>query len=173
VATVVRTASTADARGIADVHVAGWRWAYRGLIPDAFIDALRVEDRERFWTGALATPGDREVLVAEEDGTLVGFVAIGPTEDEDALPGTGEVVALYVLPEVAGSGVGRTLFAAAIDRLVATPYARGSLWVLADNERARRFYEAAGWSWDGTIGTHRFDCAERPVVRYIGDLIGR
>ena len=172
-ATVVRTASAADATGIAEVHVAGWRWAYRGLIPDAFIDALRVEDRERFWTDALATPGDREILVAERDATTVGFVAIGPTEDEAALPGTGEVFALYVLPEVVGSGVGRGLFAAAIDRLVATAFARGSLWVLADNERARRFYEAVGWSWDGTTGTHRFDCAERPVVRYVGDLDGR
>jgi hypothetical protein len=38
--------------------------------------------------------------------------------------------------------------------------------VLETNERARSFYEAAGWRWDGTTSAHRFDCAERPIVRY-------
>jgi RimJ/RimL family protein N-acetyltransferase len=38
--------------------------------------------------------------------------------------------------------------------------------VLETNERARRFYEAAGWRWDGAKNEYDFDCAERPIVRY-------
>jgi GNAT superfamily N-acetyltransferase len=170
----VREANPNDARSVAEVHVASWRWAYAGMIPDEVLHRLSVGDRERMWRESLAAaePG-RCVLVAEaDDGTIVGFAAFGPSEDpEAAARGAGEVYAIYVRSEVAGTGVGRELFSQANDSLGRNGFRRATLWVLEANERARRFYEASGWTWDGATGTHRFDCANLPVVRYAADLV--
>lgn len=168
----VRAASPADARAIAEVHVASWRWAYESVLPPATLEALSVDRREAMWRGATEQPATRAaVLVAEDDGGgIVGFASTGPTADEGAGDGTGEVFAIYVEEASAGTGVGRELFEAAQERLRAAGFARATLWVLGANDRARLFYEKAGWTWDGTVSEHRFDCGNQPIVRYAADL---
>jgi GNAT superfamily N-acetyltransferase len=169
----IREGNAGDARAVAEVHVASWRWAYEGLIPKEFLDGILVEDREEMWREAMASsvPGRGLVVAEEDDDGLVGFAAFGQADDPEAA-GVGEVFAIYVRPEVAGTGVGRDLFAGANDALSRSGFRRATLWVLEANARARRFYEKAGWAWDGTTGTHRFDCANLPVVRYAADLVG-
>ena len=66
--------------------------------------------------------------------------------------------------------MGRELFEGVTRALRDAGYARATLWVLEANAPARRFYEKAGWSWDGAVSTHMFDCANEPVVRYAVDL---
>lgn len=165
----IRGAGSEDARAIAAVHVASWRHAYRGLLPRDFLDRSSVEDRERSWRRTFTEPG-YGVVVAEEAGRLVGFASFGPSRDRGAPDGTGEIPAIYVAPEVLGTGVGRQLFEAAVGKLREGGFARATLWVLEANDRARRFYERAGWSWDGTVSHHQFDCANEPIVRYAADL---
>ena len=40
----IRLATDADARGIARVRVSGWQSAYRGLIPDEYLDRMDVSE---------------------------------------------------------------------------------------------------------------------------------
>jgi GNAT superfamily N-acetyltransferase len=168
---LVRTARPEDARPVAEVHVASWRYAYRGLLADEYLERLSVEDREAMWLGAFSDPGLRSgAFVAEVDGRIVGFASFGPSRDEHVPEGTGEVPAIYVDPSVLGTGVGRELFEAATFALRDAGFARATLWVLESNVLARRFYENAGWAWDGAVSTHMFDCANEPVVRYAVDL---
>lgn len=171
VGVVVRDATPSDARAIAEVHVASWRWAYRDDLPAEFLDGLSVEDRERGWVDGLAPdqPG-AGTLVAEERGGVVGFCGFGPSRDDGATEHTAEVLTIYLLPDATGRGIGRALFASAVDRLRGSGYDRAMLWVMASNDRSRRFYERAGWTWDGTTSEHRFDCANVPIVRYVADL---
>jgi GNAT superfamily N-acetyltransferase len=83
---------------------------------------------------------------------LDGFAAVGPTRDEDQNPErVGEVRAIYVLPDAWGTGLGRQLMAAALERLAAEGFAQATLWVLDSNARARRFYEAGGWAAEGAV----------------------
>jgi ribosomal protein S18 acetylase RimI-like enzyme len=163
----VRAATVDDARGIAEVHVAGWRWAYEDLLPDEYLEQLSVEEREGHWRETLSSSTGR-VIVAEDVGEVVGFVGFGAADEADAE--TGEVHAIYLLDRAAGTGVGRELFLRANEELRRSGFRRAVLWVLETNERARRFYERAGWHWDGTRSRHRFDCNEQPVVRYVADL---
>jgi L-amino acid N-acyltransferase YncA len=165
----LRLARPEDARAIAEVHVGSWRHAYRGLLPAGYLDRLSVDEREASWREALASDAAGAV-VAEAEGRIVGFASFGPSRDEDAAEGVGEVPAIYVDPEVLGAGVGRTLLAEATARLREAGFRRATLWVLEANARARRFYEKAGWAWDGTVSRHDFDCANEPVVRYSVDL---
>jgi GNAT superfamily N-acetyltransferase len=169
----VRPATREDAREIAEVHVASWRHAYRGLLPDDYLEKLSVDEREAQRLAWFADPSPATgVLVAEDAGRVVGFATFGPSRDDDALEGTGEVPAIYVDPQVLGTGVGRDLFEAVTVALRSAGFARATLWVLEANGLARRFYEKAGWSWDGAVSTHMFDCANEPVVRYAVDLSG-
>jgi ribosomal protein S18 acetylase RimI-like enzyme len=148
------------------VHVAAWRWAYRDDLPAAFLDGLTVDEREREWSEWLASDERIGTFVAVRHGAVVGFCSFGASRDDDAPEGTAEILTIYVLEDAAGRGIGRSLFAAANDRLREHGYDRAMLWVMASNERSRRFYERAGWSWDGTTSEHRFDCANVPIVRY-------
>ena len=167
----IRAATVRDARAIAEVHVASWRWAYRDTFPAAALDALDVDERARTWSERLGD-GDplTETLVADDDGAVVGFCGYGPCREGDAPPGTAEVYAIYLREEAAGRGVGRALFTRANERLRALGYRRATLWVLETNERTRRFYEAAGWAADGAGSAHRLGRATLPIVRYGVDL---
>jgi len=167
----IREATPADARAIAEVHVRSWQAAYRGELPDDYLDRLSVDERERQWIERLAEAVLRGgTVVAEEDGRVIGFAGFGPTRDADAPAGTGEVYALYLLPGSVGRGVGRELFAQVNARLRELGYTRATLWVLATNQRSRRFYEAAGWAFDGTERTHPDQCRNLPIVRYAVEL---
>jgi RimJ/RimL family protein N-acetyltransferase len=170
---VVRTAVEADARAIAEIHVADWRWAYKGLVPDGLLDSLSVDRREEMWRRGFARGrAGWAVFVAERDGTVIGFVGCGPGMDDDAGDETGEVYAIYLRPDVVGTGVGRALFARATDHLRQFGFRRATLWVLANNARTRRFYEIAGWRPDGTEKLQDWDGHQLHEVRYEIDLGG-
>ena len=144
----IRPATVDDAAAIAAVHVASWRSGYRGLLPDALLDAQDVGRYTRGWT-ALLTEGPGSALVAEDDGVVVGFVHVAPSRDDDAPPTTGEVTTVYLHPDAWGRGWGRALLVAGQDVLRAGGCDAATLWVLADNARARRSYTTAGWRADG------------------------
>lgn len=57
--------------------------------------------------------------------------------------------ALYVAPAWWSTGAGRALMGSALSALATNGYRRAVLWVLADNARARRFYDRAGFGADG------------------------
>ncbi|MBA2682142.1 MAG: GNAT family N-acetyltransferase, partial [Ktedonobacteraceae bacterium] len=89
-------------------------------------------------------PPQNRWWVAEQDGHIVGFAMTGQSRDSDIPPATAEVFAIYLVRQVAGKGIGRTLFACAVDELRDQGYEQAMLWVLESNIRARRFYKAAG-----------------------------
>lgn len=149
---LIRRAGIGDAGAIAGVHVRSWRAAYRGLIPQDFLDRLRPAERLPVWERRLEESSwpRKGVLVAEVDGRVAGFTGFGPTRDRDEDPATvAEIATIYLAPEAWGSGVGRGLMAEALKNLDEAEYEQVTLWVLDTNMRARRFYEAAGWRPDG------------------------
>jgi GNAT superfamily N-acetyltransferase len=147
----VRRAAPADAAAVARVHVRAWQGAYRGLLPDAFLDGLpaTLSRREAAWGRILADP-EQAVWVYPVAAEVAAFASVGPCRDDDKDPASvAELTALYALPEVWGQGVGRALWGAVLEHSRATGYREIALWVLTENARARRFYEAAGFRPDG------------------------
>ncbi len=149
----VRRATPEDAASLAALDVTVWRVAYRGLMPDAFLDALSQAEKTIKWRQNLLKHGPfgrKRVLVAVEDGDVIGFIRVGAVDDEGE---RGLVYLLYVLPAYWGQGVGKTLMRAAIDELRDLDMGEAVLWVLRDNQRARAFYAGLGWRQDGRTTT--------------------
>jgi len=160
----VRRATAADAPAIGRLHVRAWQAAYRGHMPDDYLDGLRAEDRAAGWARSLGRERPRgAVLVAERAGEVVGFAALGPSPDPE---GAGELFSINVDPAHWGTGAGRALLEAAQDELARLGFAESVLWVLPANARARRFYERAGWASDGTERTVDVLGATVGEVRY-------
>lgn len=134
-----------DCRAVAELHVASWRTAYAGILPADFLATLSVEKREASWRHVLAEARS-ELLLARRGDDVLGFASFGPSRDQDAPVARGEVWAIYVRPDAWSAGVGRQLLDATRERLVAAGHDSVSLWVLAGNARAIRFYAAAGFA---------------------------
>jgi GNAT superfamily N-acetyltransferase len=142
-------------------------------VPADHLAGLDVAARADRWRRTLSEPREPRagVLVAEVDAEVVGFVRVGPSRDPEADgAAVGELMGLYVLPEMIGGGVGRDLMAAAVERLVDARFGRATLWVLEGNDRAIGFYQRAGWTADGARKTIEIGGAVIPEVRYWREL---
>jgi L-amino acid N-acyltransferase YncA len=147
----IRPAQEADAGGIAAVHMRSWQTAYRGILPDDFLDTLSIPQREERMRELLATKRSaRRVWVIESEEGLLGFSEAGPSREDEAPDWAAEVYTIYLDPTAVGKGIGRELFAHTVADLRNAGYRHATLWALERNERARRFYEKAGWRPDGT-----------------------
>ena len=117
------------------------RPAYRGLVSDAFLDAMSLPRRVEAWQEILAA-GRSTTLVAEASGALAGFADYGPARDEDLDPSQdAELNALYVQPQYWSHGFDYALWAEALSLLQPTHFVNCVLWVLEGNRRARAFCE--------------------------------
>jgi ribosomal protein S18 acetylase RimI-like enzyme len=145
---LVRPAVSADAVGIARVHIAAWHETYTRLVPPGAFDALDddLETRAARWA-SIIDDHVTTVHVAELDGEIVGWASSSAGRHDDAPRGL-ELEGIYVLARHHGSGAGQALLDAALGDRPAY------LWVAADNPRAQAFYRRNGFAADGARDEH-------------------
>ena len=140
----IRQSNPSDASAIARVREESWRAAYRGIVPDDFLDGMDATQWADGYRRFLDNPSERLVsIVAEQDGTIVGMVAAGPNRDNDT-PYSAELFMIYLLPGHWRRGIGLTLVGATARSLIDLGLSSMVVWVLAENWPARRFYEVLG-----------------------------
>ena len=150
----IREATSGDAEAIADIHIASWRFAYRGIMDDTILDSMDRRKKISAWIEAIDTLG-WSVFVSEANGKITGFIHISEYRDSDLDTSTvGEIASLYISPELVGTGVGASLFSEGIHQLKQQGYANVALWVLEQNSRSIAFYEKFGFRRDGASKTH-------------------
>lgn len=164
----IREMTEPDIDAVAAVRTSAWRYAYAGLMPQSYLDGLSVAAQAEQRRAAFADPaGVVTNLVAEgPHGAILGWAAFGPatsTDPEGTAPDEGELYALYARPDVIGTGVGRALLTEVLRR---APYPAVRLWVVEGNDRARRFYERAGFGPDGGVLVEYADGSPVPELRY-------
>lgn len=137
-------AALEDCRSIAEVHVESWQHAYREVLPEQYLASLSVVEREAMWCRVVKRHPSH-LLLARSIDEVVGFIAFGPERDDGAPRDQAEVWALYVKPAFWSTGAGRLLWLAALQQMLADGFRSVSLWVIAGNARAVRFYERAGF----------------------------
>jgi ribosomal protein S18 acetylase RimI-like enzyme len=120
----LRPAEPSDVEALVEIHVSSVREAM------PWLPQLHTREETVEWMRHHVLVRLR-VWVAESEGQVVGYAALGP----------GELEQLYVRPGYQGRGVGRMLLEHA-----KTLEPRGiELWVFQRNTRARAFYEAHGF----------------------------
>ena len=132
-----------DPAAVSRVYEQSWQTAYRGIIPSAYLDAIPAGN----WCRAV-TATDRHTLVLVSDGQIVGTSAYCAARSEQ-MAGWGEVISLYLLPGYCRRGLGTGLLRAAVAGLAQLGFADVYLWVLAQNQPARRFYQKFGFADSG------------------------
>jgi ribosomal protein S18 acetylase RimI-like enzyme len=169
----IRAGSAADAAQVAAVQRESWFAAYADIIAPEVIDRVTLpDDGARVRQSFRTRPRQRMLLATDTVVTgpdaagpavseVVGYASYGPETDVLNAPwphpltadGAGgrvaELYALYVRPAWWSTGTGRALMERVLARTGAAGYQAITLWVLRDNERARRFYERAGFTPDG------------------------
>lgn len=151
----IRPATTDDAAGIASAHVRAWKTAYRGILPDSFLDALEPASRIDRWRDSLGpSAGRRLTFVAEipardrtGTGEITGFVSGGPERDginADGIAYDGEIYGLYLIAEYRRQGTGHRLVGVATQALIDRGTRSVVIWALQKNTPARAFYEGLG-----------------------------
>ena len=160
-----------DAETLAALHIACWREAYGELVPAELLNTADLAKRTQIWRTALADPG-RIVLAAYDGEKPAGFIMAGPPSEALFDGIDGHVAALYILASHQRRGIGRRSLALAAGQWLAQGGASLALGVLAENHKARRFYEALGGRLVKT-GIHEWDGHPLSDAIYVFEDLGR
>ena len=151
---MIRDAVVADAGAMGRLHVRAWQSAYRGAMPDEYLDGLVAEERVEMWHSRFSRSDLHPLLVAVvAEVVVVGFAAFGAENAPTAPASCGELYAMNLDPDHWGRGIGRVLLRGVTERLISMGYEEAVLWVVPENERARALYESEGWVADGGVST--------------------
>lgn len=170
----VRRATTRDAGAIAAVHVAAWRAAYVGQVPQQHLDGLDAAARVPSWQSAIEAadwPRAGALVLVDDRNTVIGFAHVCPSRDGDAEGEVGELSAIYLAPQTWRRGGGSMLMHAAVECMREAGVSSVTLWVLDGNQPARMFYEAFGFRADGSSAGLNIAGAELTEVRYSLPLV--
>ena len=149
---IIRDMTVSDARRVAEIHTRAWQVAYEGILPSSVLDNINLEERVEMWRDTIIPMPNRDNIVLEEDGALLGWAAHGPSRDDDKdHAATRELYGIYINPDRFRHGYGRMLWAEVLKRMSIHEYLETTLWVLEENGRARGFYEKMGFELDAGI----------------------
>ena len=145
------------------LYATAWKAAYRGMIPQEYLDQLSPER----WTPLLgqSSPDQQDFLLLE-NGQPAAVSSICAARDP-SMQGWGEIISLYVHPDRFRRGYGRALLQHDLRQLAGMGFSRVYLWVLEENLRAQSFYRAMGLSPDGGRSLLTIGGAEIPELRFV------
>ena len=137
----IREATVQDARAIAEVHLASWKTTYPGIIPQGYINGLKVENGVARWQVEL-NGKKAGIFVAEDQRGVFGFAAGGAiVHPVDGYQG--ELGAIYLLARGQRRGAGGALVRRVAADLRQRGFGNMAVWVLRENP-ACGFYERMG-----------------------------
>ena len=152
IADSVRLALPAEAAGIAALQRRGWTQTLPKDLSGEVMASVDLATMTERWEQAILRPplAQFRVLVALGDERVVGFAAVGPSDDPDAEAGEDALVAEFVVdPQAQRRGHGSRLLQACIDTLRADSFGRVTWWVHVTDDALRSFLTEAGWAADG------------------------
>jgi GNAT superfamily N-acetyltransferase len=139
----IRPGKLADAEGIARAHTASWQTSYRGILPDAVLDRIDVDQRAASWRRVLADPAILTLVAYDTTHhDIVGLCDAGRSRSDPSY--AAEVYRFYIEHHAKRHGLGREMFEQVIGWLRSRDQRSLIIWVLDNNHHARRFYEAMG-----------------------------
>ena len=140
---LIRPARAGDKHAIASIYTRAWKFAYKGIIPQDYLDSLN----EQRYLERMKDMDVPEEIVFELEGNVIGLAKLIDCRDRCA-EGCAEVQTIYLLPEHTSKGYGQYLLENLKETALLKGYEKMIIWVLTENSRARRAYEKAGFKRD-------------------------
>lgn len=148
----VRLALPGEAAAIAALQRRAWTRSLPPDVAEAVLSTVDLASMTDSWEAAIRRPplAQFRVLVAVGSDHVVGFAALGPSDDPDAEAGADALVAEFEVDPVAQrQGHGSRLLNAVVDTLRADGFTRATWWVRSYDDVLRQFLVEAGWDADG------------------------
>ena len=145
---IIRPMEISDVPRVAEIHVFGWRSAFRDIVPDRVLfGRMSVQRSIKRFEDSLAADIPYDTYVYD-DGIIWGWMSAGPCRDEDE-PNAFELGGIYIEPCMKGRGIGTQLVAFCEEIAKQRGYSKITIWTLKDNMPTRAFYEKLGYTHDG------------------------
>lgn len=162
----VRYINSFDDRNlISKIYEDSWRYAYRGIIPQGYLDKIL----KGHWSKNFDI-ADWNTVICIYDGKYIGTSSFCKSRFEK-YKNLGEVISIYLLPEYIGLGYGKKLLDFVIEQLKEKGYNEAFLWVLEENEKARNFYEKYGFKLDNDYLEDTIGGKKLKEVRYVLNIV--
>ena len=141
---LIRKAIKSDLNGIIRVNVETWKTAYKGVVPDKYIQAFANRTKDKMWRKQLMNMIEENIfLIAERNNhEIVGFV-IGGLERSKHPNYEGELMGIYILEDYQRQGIGKALIRRVVKELIKMGINNMLVWVL-ENNPYRAYYDTLG-----------------------------
>ena len=136
----IRAAQIEDAPGIAFVKYDGWQKTYRGIVDDAFLNAMSLEKETARWKQIIPQPLGFHLVLVNKNSEIIGFISGGKSRPNE-LNCEAEVYAFYLLQQYHGQGLGKKVFRHVLHLFQEAGYRSFCVYVLTKNP-ALRFYQS-------------------------------
>nr|WP_323777182.1 GNAT family N-acetyltransferase [Amylibacter sp.] len=130
----IRKARDEDHHVLAQIWNQGWHDAHAAHVPQRLTD---LRTKESFYIRLQQMLA--QTFVSGPIGAPIGFCAVKGDE----------IYQMYVHKDAKGIGVAAALISAGCENIAQQGFRRAKLDVIAQNSRARRFYEKMGWVSQG------------------------
>ncbi len=147
---IIREATEKDATALARLAQDSYRDAFGPTLSDDDLQAALASRSAPYFRSVLGQDG---LLLAEDEGGLVGFIQFGPFQ-HDPIAATAadvELRKLYIRTSSQGKGIGSLLMEAMLSHERLAGGGAVYLDVFADNERALALYRKYGFEVVGTV----------------------
>jgi ribosomal protein S18 acetylase RimI-like enzyme len=158
----VRTATEGDADAIGVIHAETWKTTYKGIVHEGFLAKQDPHQRAQEARARIANPST-DFLVVEMNSEIAGFIDAGKSRNPEIADA--QIHAIYIAQKYQNRGLGKLLFAAAIERAKERSFRSIFVSVLSKNVQAIAFYRKSG----GNLVGH--DCVVIEGIRYETDTL--
>ena len=135
----IRPVKSTDIPAMAETYVETWRDAYRGILPEAYLESMTVAETAKDLAREMSAAGVVSLVAEADEGGAAGLITGGIDRRRDRVYG-GEIFSLYVRPAYQRGGIGHQLVTQLVARINRLDIFTLKVQVLEDNP-CRRFYE--------------------------------
>ena len=145
---IIRNVEEKDLKKVAEISVKGWKYAYRGIIDDEYLDSM---DANVTYERMKSNYKEGHFIVAADGERILAFCRYSDVyrdnPDDDKIDC--ELCAIYVDWEIRGNGIGSAIVEFVKNYFKSIGKHTMILWCLRDNMSARAFYEKMGGKEEG------------------------
>jgi ribosomal protein S18 acetylase RimI-like enzyme len=145
-----RAATVDDLPVIAEIFLRCWTISYNSVLSESARNSFTLESAAELWRKSIELPEDKQTLLLIDSEKAVAVFRIGSDKDDSS---RGHLFSLYVDPDSAGRGFGKSALREAIERNRDRGFTQMTLWVFADNEIANSLYTKSGFAPTGKSRT--------------------